>query len=173
MLLAGAVWSPWCQCDYLSTHLQASIVLCRLVVRVHCQPHCTKQYSVVQCRVFSPQSMDIPIVWCVVYIHFAACSLTTNLQSTIVLLAGAVCGASVTIYPHTYKPVVLLAGAVCGASVTIYPHSYKPVVLLAGAVCGASVTIYPHSYKPVVLLAGAVCDASVTIYPHSYKPALA
>ena len=34
-------------------------------------------YSVVQCRVFSPQSMHFPIVWCVVYI---ACSLTTNLQ---------------------------------------------------------------------------------------------
>ena len=60
-----------------------AIVLCRLVVRVHCQPHCTKQYSVVQCRVFSPQSMHFPIVWCLVYIHFAACSLTTNLQSTI------------------------------------------------------------------------------------------
>ena len=59
------------------------IVLCRLVVRVHCKPHCTKQYSVVQCRVFPPQSMLFPIVWCVVYIHFAACSLTTNLQSTI------------------------------------------------------------------------------------------
>ena len=63
-------------------------MLCRLVVRVHCQPHCTKQYSVVQCRVFSPQSMDIPIVWCVVYIHFAACSLTTNLQSTIQIIGG-------------------------------------------------------------------------------------
>ena len=60
-----------------------AIVLCRLVVRVHCQPHCTKQYSVVQCRVFSPQNMHFPIVWCAVYIHFAACSLTTNLQSTI------------------------------------------------------------------------------------------
>ena len=61
------------------------IVLCRLVVRVHCKPHCTKQHSVVQCRVFSPQNMHFPIVWCVVYIHFAACSLTTNLQSTILL----------------------------------------------------------------------------------------
>ena len=29
--------------------------------------------------------MHFPIVWCVVYIHFAACSLTTNLQSTIPL----------------------------------------------------------------------------------------
>ena len=28
-----------------------------------CKPHCTKQYSVVQCRVFSPQSMHFPIVW--------------------------------------------------------------------------------------------------------------
>ena len=64
------------------------IVLCRLVVRVHCQPHCTKQYSVVQCRVFSPQSMHFPIVWCAVYIHFAACSLTTNLQSTILADSG-------------------------------------------------------------------------------------
>ena len=27
-------------------------MLCRLVVIVHCQPHCTKQYSVVQCGVF-------------------------------------------------------------------------------------------------------------------------
>ena len=34
-------------------------------------------------NVFSPQSMLFPIVWCVVYIHFAACSLTTNLQRTI------------------------------------------------------------------------------------------
>ena len=58
-------------------------MLCRLVVRVHCQPNCTKQYSAVQCRVFSPQSMHFPIVWCAVYIHFAACSLTTNLQSTV------------------------------------------------------------------------------------------
>ena len=45
---------------------------------VYCKPHCTKQYSVVQCRVFSPQSMHFPIVWCAVYIHFAACSLTKH-----------------------------------------------------------------------------------------------
>jgi hypothetical protein len=57
--------------------------LCRLVDRVHSQSLCTKQYSVVQCRVFSPQSMHYPIVWCAVYIHFAPCSLSTNLQSAI------------------------------------------------------------------------------------------
>jgi hypothetical protein len=44
----------------------------RLVVRVHCQSPCTKQYSVVQCRVFSPQSMHFPIVRCAVDIRFAA-----------------------------------------------------------------------------------------------------
>ena len=75
---------PYCG-ELVSIHtvFMSSIVLCRLVVRVHCQSHCTKQYSVVQCRVFLPQSMHFPIVWCAVYIHFAACSLTTNLQSTI------------------------------------------------------------------------------------------
>ena len=44
----------------------------------------TLHKTVVQCRVFSPQSIHFPIVWCVVYIHFAACTLTTNLQSTII-----------------------------------------------------------------------------------------
>ena len=33
-------------------------------------------------------SMHFPIVWCAVYIHFAACSLTTNLQSTIQCFAS-------------------------------------------------------------------------------------
>jgi hypothetical protein len=56
------------------------------VTRLYCafqSALCTTPYSVVQCRVFSPQCMHFPIVWCAVYIHFAACSLTTNLQSTI------------------------------------------------------------------------------------------
>ena len=43
-------------------------VLCRLL-----SEHCTKQYFVVQCRAFSPQSMYFPIVWRVVF-------ATTNLK---------------------------------------------------------------------------------------------
>jgi hypothetical protein len=60
------------------------IVLCRLVVRVLCQSPCTTQYSVVQCGVLSPQ-VCISLLCGAVYIRFAACSLTTNLQSTISL----------------------------------------------------------------------------------------
>jgi hypothetical protein len=43
----------------------------------------TKQYSVVQCGVFSPQSMPFPIVWCVFTYTLQLAALTTNLQSTI------------------------------------------------------------------------------------------
>ena len=55
------------------------IVLCRLVVKsaLPVMPHKTILWSNVS-RVFSPRV----IVWCAVYMHFAACSLTTNLQST-------------------------------------------------------------------------------------------
>ena len=57
-------------------------VLCRLVVRVYCQTYCTKQYSIFT------RSMHFPIVWCAVDIQFAACSLTTILQSTILKFSG-------------------------------------------------------------------------------------
>ena len=46
-------------------------------LQVGCQTaNCTKQCSVVQSMYFSPQSVQFRIVWCVVYIHFEAGSLS-------------------------------------------------------------------------------------------------
>ena len=45
-------------------------------------------HKTILCGPMWSQSMHFPIVWCAVYIHFAACSLTTNLQSTIWLILG-------------------------------------------------------------------------------------
>ena len=71
----------------LSKFFQALYSLRYCALQVGCQSALQatlhKTNSVVQCGVFSPQSMHFPIVWCAVYIHFATCSLTTNLQSTI------------------------------------------------------------------------------------------
>ena len=54
------------------------IVLCRLVVS---SSALTAQ---LQCRVFSPQSMHFPIVWCAVYIHFALQSTICDHQNSLV-----------------------------------------------------------------------------------------
>jgi hypothetical protein len=59
------------------------IVLCRLVVRVHLAQNNTLWSNV---EYSHHKVYAFPFVWCAVYIHFAACSLTTNLQSTIVVL---------------------------------------------------------------------------------------
>jgi hypothetical protein len=58
---------------------------CALQVGCQSAPPVTALTPVVQGGVFSPH---YPFVWCAVYIHFAACSLTTNLPPNLSLLVG-------------------------------------------------------------------------------------
>ena len=61
--------------------------------------------------------MHFPIVWCVVYIHFAACSLTTNLQSTILQGEGGdILGRGVCCLKLTFQLLDVIKAVYCLAN---------------------------------------------------------